>query len=223
MSLLGEEAGVSHVLALPDIAAIRRELENTRPDLGQSSNAIRTAVLLLVGPSLNFNIDRMTGRTRFPRPFVAACTRRLFDNGVWEHAGPVYLWDSAADDAFWRDVAVGEGKMQRRRTQGGIEWAEPGVWKKEYVAATEVIAPLVINYASEVDKRGVAAVQQEIERLPVKPKSIFETTTPRPLGRSRRTVAPSAVEETSPEALVLTNSADERPRTRDLFPEANWL
>ena len=185
---------------------------------------MRAAVLLLAGPALNFNIDRMAGRTGMPRAFVAACTRRLFDNGIWEHAGPVYTWKTPADEDFWRDVAVGEGNMHRRRGQNGqIEWAEPGVWKKEYVLARDVIAPLAISYACDTDHPHVKPPAQEnIERLPTKPKSIFNTATPRPLGRARKNIAPLAAIEGSDE-LVMTDATVERKNKMDLFPEANWL
>lgn len=219
------EAGdIARVLEIPDMVAIRATLCSIRPELAERPETLRAATLLLAGPSLGFNIDRMTGRSGAPRAFVAACTRRLFDNGVWEHGGAVYTWSTPDDDAFWRDAAVAEGQLCRRRDGlGRIEWAEPGAWKKHYDFSAEAVESLAIRYVSDADKRGVKVDEDKVERMPSRPKSLFQTAQPRPLGRARTIIKSLAPLENQERELVLTTTATEIPRALELFPDANWL
>jgi hypothetical protein len=80
-SVIGAVADRASIVAL-SVEAIRQEIAGFRPDLSESTPTYRAAVLLLLGPQLRFNIDRLTARTRYPRAQVAACARRLFDHGV---------------------------------------------------------------------------------------------------------------------------------------------
>src|SRR5688500_9714399 len=102
------------VLTTPNVPEIKQMLSQVRPELSPDTVTFRAAVLLLVGPAVGFNIDRLTVRTQAPRALVAACTRRLFDNGVWQPDGSVYTWTTPDDKAFWSDVAVAEGLLCRR-------------------------------------------------------------------------------------------------------------
>lgn len=114
-------------------ASVRR----ARPDLDSSHALFRAAVLMLCAPAARFNIDRLTRESGFARPFVAACARRLYDNGVWRDGAAVYAAPSPGAPAFWNDAAVAVGGLCRRIGEAGPEWAPPGTWSKpyEYVGA----------------------------------------------------------------------------------------
>ena len=115
------------------VASIRACLHARRPDLAPGSATVRAAVLLLAAPDAGLNIDRVARRTGEPRHWVAACARRLLDNGVWAGGAPVYPWSGPDDFRFWNDVAVAEGRLLRRTGPAGrLEWAPPGAWSKAY-------------------------------------------------------------------------------------------
>ncbi|MGH7461364.1 MAG: hypothetical protein ACREMA_10090, partial [Longimicrobiales bacterium] len=112
----------------------------------------RAALLLLIGPGVGFNIDRIACRAQMPRSVVAACTRRLFDNGVWHPDGPVYTWQAPDDRLFWSDVGVAEGRLCRRTDRlGRIEWADAGEWHKAYDFGGPKVPSLSVDYLSQTD------------------------------------------------------------------------
>lgn len=109
-------------------------------DAPVGSDTWRAAILLVASLDTGHNVDRIARRTGAPRPFVAKCARRLVDNGVWTGEGTVGAWtsDPGAGDAFRRDVAVAEGRMQRRSGEGGVlEWAAAGNWTKSFERESE--------------------------------------------------------------------------------------
>lgn len=129
MRLQDASASISTTLSSRvDLAAIQGLLVETRPDVLPNAAAYRAAVFLLCGPALGFNVDRIARITRYPGGQVAIAVRRLFDNGIWHHRGPVYTWYGPGDEDFWRDVAVAEGKLRRRSdgVSGHIEWLPVG-------------------------------------------------------------------------------------------------
>jgi hypothetical protein len=140
----------------PNVQDIRETLASIRPDLAHDSMTFRAAIMLMVGPALNFNVDRLSARTGVPRAQAAVFTRRWFDNGVWQPEGPVYPWCSPNEPEFWNDVAVGEGKLCRR---GGridtIEWANPGVWRKSYDFVSKLDHVLSVAYVDETAQNSI--------------------------------------------------------------------
>jgi hypothetical protein len=115
----------------PDDA--RDRVRRARPDLSPDAPVFRAAVVLLAGPEHRFNIDRVAVRCALPRAWVAACVRRLIDNGVWGGGRAVYPWTTPDDPRFWNDAAVAEGRLLRRtHADGRVEWAPPGSWEKAY-------------------------------------------------------------------------------------------
>ncbi|HET7228565.1 MAG TPA: hypothetical protein VFJ16_01050 [Longimicrobium sp.] len=112
-------------------------VRRARPDLAPGHALFRAAVLMLRAPAACLNIDRLTRETGFTRQFVAACARRLYDNGVWRDGAADYAAPGPEAPAFWNDAAVAVGGLCRRMGDAGPEWAPPGTWSKpyEYVAA----------------------------------------------------------------------------------------
>lgn len=129
----GSAAEGTNAPVVVDVPDVRTLLHAARPDFTDATDEGRAAVLLLAGPLLGFNIDRLTKRTRYARQFVAMCARRLFDNGVWRHEGPMYCWEDPRDPNFWRDVEVAVGRSYRRSLpEGGVEWGDTSSWRKKY-------------------------------------------------------------------------------------------
>lgn len=235
-SLIGAGAEQRASLAGASAEEIRRQIAGLRPDLNEATLTFRAAVLLLLGPQLRFNIDRLSSRTRYPRGQVAACTRRLFDHGVWRPEGPDYHWSSPADPRFWSDVAVAEGQLCRRIDRmGQVEWAEPGTWTKAYDFVTRDAA-LTTSYletpptrASEEDdepdllRTAVVAVPEAVEE----PRFEYAATT-----RANGGFEEKAGEEKAGEPVGA--GANDGPvrhkwvkmeglRRSDPFPDAQWL
>jgi hypothetical protein len=204
LSNCAEAADLRAVLTTPQVPEIRAMLGQIRPELSEDSVTFRAAVLLLTGPGVAFNVDRMAWRTQIPRAIVSACTRRLFDNGVWHPDGPVYVWHSPDDVQFWNDVSVAEGKLCRRVDRlGRIEWANPGAWQKPYDFGEAGSEALSVDY--------------QCQHEPVVPKGLPNAD----LRRPSREVNPE------PELAGVTS---ETPATwlgeaqpTELFPGASWL
>lgn len=203
-----------------------------RPDLPADAPAFRAAVVLLAGPELRFNIDRIATRCALPRPWVAACVRRLIDNGVWACGRAEYSWRGPDDFRFWNDAAVGEGRLLRRALpEGGVEWAPAGAWEKAY------------DFLGPQSDPGGAVLYMDTAPEPAEPGPVAaRAPAPEPAAERPRPVIVAAERETRPPAvrmptlrrvgdgwlgmapvddLVLAGAgAGAAP---DLFPGANWL
>lgn len=109
-------------------------IATARPDLNPDTATYQAALVLLVGGSVRFNVDRIARIAGLDRTFVARAVRRLVDNGVWLNGETVREWDERElGPAFWRDVAVAEGNLYRRVSESGeLEWGFPGSWWKAY-------------------------------------------------------------------------------------------
>jgi hypothetical protein len=226
----GEEAELRSVLCLPNVPEIRQTLARIRPELAEDSLSFRAAIFLLAGPALNFNVDRLAGRTHCPRAIAAACARRLFDNGVWQADGSVYTWKSPDDEHFWNDVAVAEGKLCRRTDRFGcIEWAAPGAWRKAYDFGTADPALTVSYFADGESGRPVKAQPEPMAPKGSRPQPAQETvpaSVPASLGQDwLGTPAIAAIGATQPlhlqretSSAFLTHSG-----AGNLFPGAVWL
>jgi len=218
----GIVAELEAFLTTPDVQAIRRTVAQIRPELNRESLRFRSAVLLLAGPGLRFNIDRMAGRTQTPRAVVAACTRRLFDNGVWHPDGALYSWVSPDDPQFWNDVGVAEGRLCRRLdTLGRIEWAPAGVWRKAYAFVAERSSTLSIEYASiEVGSE----VDDDVAE--VTPSTVAE----RPVTGSKQAEPAGQLDifnrhlfKRRPSLVPAGSDQDRKTQSTELFPDAHWL
>ena len=111
----------------------RARLRALRPDLPPDGPAFRAALVLLAAADARYNIDRIAARTGVARHWVAACARRLRDNGVWSAGEACVAWTGPEDFRFWNDVGVAEGRLLRRTdARGRTQWAPAGAWAKAY-------------------------------------------------------------------------------------------
>ncbi len=117
------------------IGALGDRIRTARLDLKPDSPEYRAAVVLLLADEIGFNVDRIVLRTRYPRPFVAVCLRRLADNAVWVGGKMQASWNGDAPGCrdFWLDVEVVLGRYLRRiGPDGRPQWAPVGVWVKDF-------------------------------------------------------------------------------------------
>src|SRR5690606_2678662 len=83
----------------------RVTIATARPDLNPDTATYQAALVLLVGGSVRFNVDRIARIAGLDRTFVARAVRRFVDNGVWLNGETVREWDERElGPAFWRDV-----------------------------------------------------------------------------------------------------------------------
>lgn len=94
---------------------IERAIHKMDRNLKPSDSAYQVAMILLVGLYVGPNIRKVTRFTDLPWRFVAEVGRRLRANGVWQGRKIVADWfdKKAGGCAFWLDVNVGLGYMQR--------------------------------------------------------------------------------------------------------------
>jgi hypothetical protein len=119
----------------PSASELRERIARARPGLSAEAPEHQAAMVLLLLPSTGQNVDRLVLRTGCPRPFVAQCLRRLFDNAWWTAGGGHTSWcvDALACEHFWSDVDVALGRRLRRVGEAGRpEWAAVGGWVKEF-------------------------------------------------------------------------------------------
>lgn len=212
------------LLPAPRPADARERVRAARPDLPAESPAFRAALVLLAGPEARFNIDRVAARCALPRPWVAACVRRLIDNGVWACGEALYPWRGPDDPRFWNDAAVAEGRLLRRaRPEGGVEWAAAGAWDKAYDFVGPQSDPggavLYFDAAPADDAprtvRAELAPEPEPEPEPVRPRPAPRLPAPPVTGDAWMGVPPAA------EDRVLAGAG--AGTVPDLFPGADWL
>jgi hypothetical protein len=234
----------------PSSAALAARACRARPDLHPAHPLARAAVLLLTAPSARFNIDLMERRTGYPRNFVAACARRLYDNGVWKDGRAEYAAGEPEDPRFWSDAAVALGELCRRDGACGPEWAAPGEWNKpyEYVSAApgaglaisyRDAAPEPVDYgaapaaepsaAAEVEVALALATLADAAPEPPAPRPRFVVPEPEPAGPALRHVVWLGPAPRIAAAGVLGGEPGEPELVgaasggHELFPGAAWL
>ena len=223
----------------PGESANRSRARRARRDLAPGDPLLRAAELLLAAPASRFNIDLLTRRTGFPRQFVAACARRLYDNGVWRDGRAHYAADGPEDARFWNDAAVALGTLCRRSGPGGHEWAPPGTWSKPYdyvgapcpeglaIAYQDASAPPPADVALRVRVPELESARA-VDRAPAVAEAAAVVPPPVPPASSRMPVAArvaGAGAAGQPGAVwlgadILVAGAE---GCRELFPGAAWL
>lgn len=192
-----------------------------RPDLPCESSAFRAAVVLLAGPEHGFNIDRIAARCGLARASVAACVRRLIDNGVWAGGRDQCAWRGPDDPRFWNDCAVAEGRLLRRTLPDGmVEWAPPGRWEKAYDFVGPQSDPggavLYLDSADEAQEDAARAASPAPFARPAKEPPAGTRAT---LELPRLRIAGSGLPGGAPEP-GRGGAAAGMP---ELFPDAAWL
>ena len=183
-----------------------------RADLARECPEYQGAILLLHARETGPNVDRLAGRTGYPREFVAQCLRRLVDNSCWVNGELRAGWtpDAAVFTApFWLDVDVALGRcLKRINAEGKPEWSPAGGdWVKDfnYRGATATDASVHNEYyaIAPYNPEPTDPVEEEIEPAPI------------PLMAEVRAVIAESVPEAAPIPEPVVMMAD--------WAGADWL
>lgn len=107
-----------------DLEALKRTVRELDPKVEESSEAFGAALVLLTAAEAElFGVAGLEGATRLPHAMVAKFVRNLKANGVFrprgKGRGECTLYHGGWDDekagvtAFWLDVMVAQGLLQR--------------------------------------------------------------------------------------------------------------
>ena len=94
---------------------IKSEVHKMDPALDETDDTFATAVLLLSAISVGQNVSDLEAFTKLPATFIEPRAKNLLKAGIWKngktHAG--WMDDETGGIAFWCDVLVAEGMIQR--------------------------------------------------------------------------------------------------------------
>lgn len=210
----------------PAPSDLRARIRRARPELSTEHPLFRAAVLLLAAPPARFNIDRLAHATGYPRAFVAACARRLIDNGVWRDGAAHTAAADPAEPAFWNDAAVATGGLCRRvSASGAAEWAPPGTWSKPYDFVGGVRGPgLAIAYQDPAPAQAEPDGPGAVDEAPAEPAP--PRVAPLPPRTGRRFDPRPYDDPPAPPRVWLGPAAQvvgAPAAAGELFPGAAWL
>ena len=91
------------------------ELRRMDPSLQPDSTSFQTAAIMLSALVVGANARRVAAFTGYGAPFVRMVASRLRDSGIWRNGKTRSDWAHPEHGgiAFWCDVAVAEGFMER--------------------------------------------------------------------------------------------------------------
>jgi hypothetical protein len=97
------------------LTQIQDEVNRMDPSLKGKGGHFRSAVLLLSALAVGTSLDDLVGFTGYRRSFVEPRVKRLQQSGVFTRDGQIAAqwFDENGGIAFWMDVCVAEGLMQR--------------------------------------------------------------------------------------------------------------
>lgn len=101
---------------------IRSAVKASDSNVNESDDSFKTAVILMASAYLGPCIRLMMRLTGYPRIFIVRRYNRFLENGIWDVKNRKVHGDWFGKDggtAFWMDVMVGEGLMER--THGKIK------------------------------------------------------------------------------------------------------
>lgn len=86
------------------------------PKLSEKDGAFAAAMVLIAASQVGTKADRIAKRTGLKRELVRAYNRRLREQGIFTKDGKIacdWFDKESGGIAFWMDVAVAEGLMQK--------------------------------------------------------------------------------------------------------------
>lgn len=97
------------------LPVITKEVHRLDPQLKESEDSFKTAVLMLSALSVGTEVDALVKFTRLPESFVAERVGRLKAGGVFKGDEIHVDWfdEENGGIAFWMDVAVAQGLVER--------------------------------------------------------------------------------------------------------------
>ena len=97
------------------LAQIKREVRKMDRNVERDSEPFRAAVCLLAAIQVGASTKAIARFTRYPEPMVEKFSRNLRQSGVWKDDKTICEWfePNGGGIAFWMDVAVAQGFMER--------------------------------------------------------------------------------------------------------------
>lgn len=100
-------------MTLDEIKAAIREMD---PDLDENEPAFKTATLLLASTQIGHDQWKLAKFCRLPRSYVRERAENFKANGIWRNGKIIagnWFDEEEGGIAFWLDVTVGDGLLQR--------------------------------------------------------------------------------------------------------------
>ncbi|CAN5830053.1 hypothetical protein BH23GEM3_BH23GEM3_03460 [soil metagenome] len=195
------------------------------PERNPIASAYWAARVLLAGLDYTQNVDALARRIGCSRNFIARCSRRLIDNGVWQGGQTICDWEGERqlNASFWNDVAVAEGKLCRRVGEDGrLEWAAMGEWTKRYDYVKAEAEPDGLG----ADYIVLEPYNPEVE-APLASADHESDTDSEPAPRPMAPAPKKSVERSSRPTQPPVSRVQPAPRPRqplpEIFPDAQWL
>jgi hypothetical protein len=99
-----------------DLSWVKKEVHRLDPSLKEDDESFKIAVILMSSVIIGANIKRLAIFTHYSRNYIAKIGVYFRKNEVWKNgkvcAGEWFEKDSGGI-AFWMDVAVGQGYLER--------------------------------------------------------------------------------------------------------------
>lgn len=108
---------------------IKKEVHRLDPALNESEDYFKTAVVMLSALKVGTDVDELVKFTRLPEPFIAERVGRLNASGIFDGDEIRANWfdEENGGIAFWMDVAVAEGLIERTNNAEYVEEQWPDV------------------------------------------------------------------------------------------------
>jgi hypothetical protein len=208
------------LMSAPTREGVFLEVELRWAGLNRSSGTFRAAAIVVAARRVGQNVDKLARFCGFEREFVARCTRRLCDSGLW--GGGTTRSAEASTDELWIEVEVAEGKLCRRVDEAGdMHWEPQGQWRKtleEALAEAAEAALLAMAYAEEEEEGEEVDAgwrhQADKEVRPLRSKGLVRTPAP---------AIPVSVPKVSIPTWQARLPAAPTTVIADVFPGALWL
>ncbi len=101
------------------ISLVRSQIKELEPKLDPKSDNFKTAVVVLSSLIVGPNIRGLVRFTGYGRKFIRIRARRLFESGIWQKDGKIYIdwfhekWELRSTVSFWLDVLVASGEVEK--------------------------------------------------------------------------------------------------------------
>lgn len=97
------------------IKTVRDIVKKLDPKIKEDDSAFKAAMVLVASAQVGPNTDKVARRAKLPRALVRKYGKRLRHQGIWRGRKIACEWfdKTSGGTAFWCDVCVAEGLMNR--------------------------------------------------------------------------------------------------------------
>lgn len=99
------------------LARIREGIKSSDPNVNEDDESYKAAAVLLAAINVGQNQSKIVKLLGYPRALVAKFAYNLKKSGVWKNGKTYAEWNDPENGgiAFWMDVCVAQGLMERAR------------------------------------------------------------------------------------------------------------